>query len=350
MKRDILLRSVTIPLIFMFLGLNFLNKSAPYRQVRFCKSSALHNTVKSTLPYSESCTGENDLAGYINFLKRHAKGRKIMTQREFNTQYWRAVSYIKSHPEGKASKDMRMTLINILKVKELLTGLYHRELFVTERIVNKYEKYTEYDLLFKDPEVGVFSVLLLVPAEPRDSYPAIIGAHGHGDSKEIFRDDCFGREFASEGFAVIIPTYRAMDASDTEAIITQELHFNGYTLMGMRIYETMLLVKYLKESGLVGKNGIGIIGHSGGSNVATLFARIMPDIKALVYDINLSPLLLIAETNFMHCTTIPDLVYYNAQLEDFSNSGIPFLKLEYGYRQTDDLQRIIDFFKIRLLK
>ena len=350
MKRDILLRSVTIPLIFMFLGLNFLNKSAPYRQIRFFKSSALHNTARNSLPYSEYCTGEDDLAGYINFLKRHAKGPKVMNQKEFNAQYWKAVSYIKSHPLGKTSKDIRMTLINILKIKELLTGLYNRELVVTERTVNEYEKYTEHDLLFKDPEVGIFSVLLLVPAEPKDSYPAIIGAHGHGDSKEIFRDDYFGREFASEGFVVIIPTYRAMDASDTEAIITQELHFNGYTLMGMRIYETLLLVKYLKQSGLSAKDGIGIIGHSGGSNAATLFARISPDIKALVYDINLSPLLLISETNFMHCTTIPDLVYYNAQLEDFSNSGIPFLKLEYGYKQTDDLRKIIDFFKSRLIK
>jgi dienelactone hydrolase len=64
-------------------------------------------------------------------------------------------------------------------------------------------------LLFEDAQVGTFSVLLLIP-EGGEPHPAIVGLHGHGDSKEIFKQKYFGEDLVKEGFVVIMPSFRAI--------------------------------------------------------------------------------------------------------------------------------------------
>ncbi|GAI30121.1 unnamed protein product, partial [marine sediment metagenome] len=77
-------------------------------------------------------------------------------------------------------------------------------------------------------------------------FPVIIGLHGHRETNVIFRDNYFGIDFVARGFLVIIPTFRAMNIDKEEDAVTRKLCLNGFTLMGLRVYETLLVIKYLK--------------------------------------------------------------------------------------------------------
>lgn len=281
---------------------------------------------------------------YMDFIKKHQEKGKVISMEEFWSRYNSAKEYLGSWPSGKTTKDLRQTIIKTLNIEFLLNGLNRRELTVITVAIHKELEYAEHNLLFVDPEVGLFSVLLLVPDREERSYPAIIGLHGHGDANNTFRDLYYGKELAQAGFIVIMPSFRAMNLDEEEVAVSQELYLNGFTLMGLRVYETHLLIKYLKQKGLIGRNKIGIVGHSGGSVVANLVSRISRDVKAIGIDLDLDMLELF-EDEFIHCTSIPELSYYDTQLNDFSNLKIPSYKFTYAYTDKDVLNRIISFFK-----
>lgn len=69
---------------------------------------------------------------------------------------------------------------------------------------------------------------------------------------------------------VISPNYlfRAMVCSRRENDLSIELLKNGLTLMGIRVYETLLMEKYLQHLAVVDSRRIGLLGHSGGNSVA----------------------------------------------------------------------------------
>ena len=146
-----------------------------------------------------------------------------------------------------------------------------------------------------------------------------------------------------------MPSFRAMGSDEIETTISRELYLNGFTLMGLRVYETLLLIKYLKYKEFIDEYKIGIMGHSGGSNTAYLVSRISPDLQAGVYDLY-SDLLDLRDGNKIHCETIPNLAYYTTQINTPSTLKFPFRKFEYGYRSQNAEQELISFFKEKLMK
>ena len=199
-------------------------------------------------------------------------------------------------------------------------------------------------MLFEDEHVGIFNVLMLIPKQKKiRQLPAIIGLHGHHNSSWIFRDNYMGIDLVREGFIVIMPCFRAMSRKDTD--VSKKLYLNGFTLMGIRVYETLLLIKYLNYIGEVDNEKIGIISHSGGGAVANLVVRLTDAINAQVTDTSSDYL-----DDHFHCETIPNLSYYHKTINDIDSLNIPVLQVSYGYPGDKIRQEIIEFFITNLEK
>jgi len=293
----------------------------------------------------------SDTSSYKSFIQKYREYSHQFTDAELDQQFDEAAAYIDEHPEGKHATNLRRKITKKLNIRFLLKNIDEEELNVEIVEINKHKKYTEKELLFKDTEVGDISALILIP-KGHGPWPAIIGLHGHGDSKEIFKKNYFAKDLVKKGFVVIMPDLRAMCCDNSEEKISEKLLANGFTLMGLRMYEAHLLIEYLKSKNFVNKK-IGIIGHSGGSELANLVVRVSEDIKAGVSDFQSDMLdlcwdrkdCIIPSPNCRtHCQTIPALSYYMPQINDESTLEIPFLKFDYKYPESNDKEEVINFF------
>ncbi len=184
---------------------------------------------------------------------------------------------------------------------------------------------------------------MLIPKEKKNQSPAIIGLHGHGDTSLTFKNEYMGIDFVEQGFVVIMPSFRSMWCDEK---LSKELLLNGFTKMGFRVYETLLLIKYLTYLDEVDNDNIGIIGHSGGSSVAHLVVRITDSIKVQVSDHCTNWLDMCGDANKIHCETIPYLTYYSDEIQISDYVDIPVLKVPYGFGENKEL--ITEFFNDHL--
>lgn len=283
----------------------------------------------------------NELSSYRDFIVRNQQYAKPISWEELQNQIEQAGIYLAEiypdlNPSGKTTSDLKAKLIKELNIGFLLKRL---DWVVTIVAEHPYPDYIEKELLLTNSEIGTFSVLLLVPE--KEHRCAIIGLHGHRYDNTGFRDRYGVKEWPKQGFTVAMPTFRAMGCDATEEIITTELALKGFTLMGLRIYETLVLIEYLKRQPIIDR--IGIMGHSGGSDVAYLTSIINQDIKALAFD--MYPKLSNLCEGRIHCETIPSLAGYDKQINEWKFE-IPFRKWEYKYPNAKE--EILEFFNKNL--
>ncbi|MFC2140568.1 hypothetical protein ACFLQ1_02475, partial [Candidatus Auribacterota bacterium] len=160
--------------------------------------------------------------------------------------------------------------------------------------------------------------------------------------------DCYlGIEFAREGFIVIMPSFRAMEADKKEKDISLHLMLNNFTLMGLRVYESLLILEYLLCLDMVDPFRIGIIAHSGGSVVANLLVRITDKVQALAIDHVSNYVDLLRDFRTLHCEVIPYLCRYRETLNNQKSLHIPVIKVRYNYFKNHK-ESILNFFKEHL--
>lgn len=310
-----------------------------------CESTNIIEDVNFSERYAENPA--DDIEDYQQFIENNYEHSEPISSEELQKQFDEAQKFIWEHPEGMFSEDLRETIIDSLNIGFLLDGIDNRLLRVTTTDIREYESYTEKELIFKDPEVGDFSVLLLIPKTGNAPYPAVVGIHGHGDNKEIFKADFYGEDLVEEGYVVIMLSLRAMACGEgsSEEAISEQLLLNGFHLMGLRIYEANLLIRYLKSKDFVDNERIGIMGHSGGSDTSNLVSRVSSDIKAGVYDMDTS---MLDFCGHFHCETSAPLAYYVPQINDRSTLEIPYQVFEYGYHWGGDREEVLGFFNNNL--
>jgi hypothetical protein len=233
-----------------------------------------------------------------------------------------------------------------LAIDELLTGIDERVLVVAEITQRSLPGVVEHRLLFGDVEIGTFEALLLLPSTP-GPHPAIIGLHGHRDDADVFAAEYMGHRLAGRGFVVLVPTLRAHDCSVGESLVALRLLRNGATLMGLKVYETLLLVKYLDSLSEVEPGRIGILGHSGGASIANLVVRLSDRFGAKVtdlridYDNRCGPL-------GVHCETVPAMIPLTEAIDDERLLSIPSLEVPYGFPEPASRKQIEAFFQTSL--
>ena len=271
---------------------------------------------------------------YYDFIEKNIQYKKSISKEELDNQIIDADKNPYNGPELTAS-EIKEIIIDSLNIEFLIDKLPQREFKVSVLQRIEFSEYTQKTLLFDNPDVGTFNAILLIPKEG-ETLPAIVGLHGHGDSSKIFMNDYFGTELAKAGFVVIMPSFRVMECGETERKLSEELLLNGFSLMGLRVYESLLLIEYIKSNNLVDNSKIGIMGYSGGSTTSNLVARVSDDVKALVYDFKAQFSLGCDNPPFIHCETVPTFASYRNQINDQSLLKIPSVNFGYGYKPTDD--------------
>ncbi|MFC2091842.1 alpha/beta hydrolase family protein [Elusimicrobiota bacterium] len=211
--------------------------------------------------------------------------------------------------------------------------------------------YLERHVVLHDVYVGDVDLLLLVPDELAGKNPVVIGLHGHKETGTDVRDSYGAGALANNGFIVALPGFRAMGFDLIEASVSWYLMQNGFSLLGLRVYEVLLVIDYLKSLEYVDSVKIGLIGHSGGAAVGNLTVRITSDIQAQVtdnYKKMLSTMVFYPQTEMVHCATLPGLSYYAQEISDSETLDFPVYKLPYGMYGYES--NIIKFFKTALMQ
>jgi len=247
-------------------------------------------------------------------------------------------------PGPLSEEGLRDAVADILNIRFLLEGIRGRLLAVTTIGRTENPDHTQYELLFQDPWVGVFEGILLVP-KGQGPFPAVLAIHGHNDDARVYRDKYHGGEYPARGYAILMLTMRAMGSgleSLVEHYIAREFLLNGFNLIGLRVYESLLGLKYLRYLPAVAGDRIGLIGHSGGSSTGNLTVRLEPGFAAYVSDFSVDYAEWVPFFNVYHCETVPELYPYNLLITDFGTCSVPIRSVPYGY--TNGMEEIFDFF------
>ena len=192
------------------------------------------------------------------------------------------------------------------------------------------------------PLIGSFEGRILLPREFRGKHPAILGLHGHGGNPRDFSQLNLSLELARRGFVFITLEFRAMRRL-YESHLSRELVKRGFHLMGIRLFETLLAMEFLKSIKFVDVDRIGVLSHSGGSLVGNLLIRIFQGVRALVFDYTSS---LERKWRELCCESMPSFREFEDQLQSTKSAPIPALKTPYGYVDSED--KILDFFEQHL--
>ena len=289
------------------------------------------------------------------------KYRQPITETQLNSQLnaMRAgqVTLITTTPAA----GLRSALLDAMNMRFLIDGLSAVNTKVTlirDQVYpypNAAGLYRERQLLFTDPYVGTFKGILLTPTAPAGvtlaPYPVVLALHGHSETAEKYRDSYFAREYPKNGIGILMLTSRVMEPWIGENGVSKKLLLNGFTLMGLHVYEGLVALKYLSCNPEVLPGKLGLIGHSGGSSAGNLLVRLAPDrITAYVSDLTINYSMLDIPEPY-HCETIPRVHPYYKLINDFSTLPVRALQVGYEYKRPDGSSAapdVLSFFTTQL--
>jgi hypothetical protein len=256
-------------------------------------------------------------------------------------------------PLGQA--ELAAAVERALGLSFLLRGMAERPLEVraSESDAGAYRERT---LALTDRYLGTLHAILLLP-KGAGPFPAVIALHGHGDRAEVYRDEHHGRDYPARGLALLMLTFRGMNIDAYEHRATQVLMANGLHLMGMRVAEALLGLKYLRSLPEIDRDRIALIGHSGGSSTGNLVVRLEPAFRAYVSDHQVDYLSSDPDEPY-HCETVPGLYPLHRLVNDLATAPMPVEQVRYSHgrrhplklfgRDQTEADEILDFFEQHL--
>ena len=310
-------------------------------------------TVVTDLSQTFDCTARDCLGQYRSFVADHPQ---FAHPRPFDT-ILTELDAIEAEPLPPvmrlSQEELRARIIDALNIGFMLEGLDARPLQVTIFSESETAGITSRRLIFADPLVGEFEALQLEPSES-DRMPAIIGLHGHFDTPAIFAENYLGADLAAAGYLVLMPQFRAMNCFGPEDEISRALISGGFNLMAMRVYETLLLEKYLRSLPRVDRRRIGILSHSGGSSTANLVVHLTDGLAAQVTDyyVDWRDRCIPPPVDLpVHCETVPGLFPLSTTFADDRSAPLPRLSIPYAENGfAEDTDAIFAFFAAHLGK
>ena len=289
------------------------------------------------------CNSSVDCVGdYMKFLDRASRQAKPVTKAELEREF-RQSGLTAPYRDRLPAEELREAIIERLNIGFLLDGWRERRLEVAVVASEPTPNGTKKRLLFRDPWVGRFPAILLLPAG-EGPFPSVVAIHGHGQSADTFLED-FPEvvRLQQQGFAILIPTLRAVNADANEDRVCRAFLQRGFTLLGLHVYEALLCRKYLAY--LFGAQmPCGLLGHSGGSVDSSLIIRLVDDFDAAVTD---AVGYFIADYHGLIIDeAVPKLHPYHGLIGDPTTGGVPVLAVPYGYELSWD--RVFSFLDTHL--
>lgn len=236
--------------------------------------------------------------------------------------------------------ELKEILIDNLNIRFLRENINQRPLEVTTIFETEEQEYFERHLEFNDPYIGRFNAILL-SSKLQGVHPAVIATPGHVDSAMGFKDDFLGERYPEQEYSLLIIQPRGLCGFPYETQVARTLLLNGFTLIGLKHYETILAGKYLKYLGV---ENIGITGHSSGSTLLNTIIRIEEDFDAAIsdhfstYSVGGNP----PDPSIIMDSTIPQIWPYGPLINDFSTSPVPILNIPYGDFREEEVFPFFD--------
>jgi hypothetical protein len=275
------------------------------------------------------CTVLDCVAPYRTFAARHADRARPLDPATLDATL-EATDALP--PPGPAAPDrpaFRAAVRAATGVAFLFDGLDDRPLTVTTIARRDAGTHVERRVVVSDPEVGDFDGLVLEPPGS-GRVAAVVGLHGHLDTPAVFADRYLGAQLAAAGFLVLIPQLRAMDCAGTfgpELGVSRALLEHGFTLIGLRAYETALMAKYLRALDRVDPARIGLLSHSGGSSTGEVAVWLTDQFAAHVIDYHQDWRNRCGYFGSLHCETVPELFRLGTTLGDDTRAPLPRLRV-----------------------
>jgi hypothetical protein len=118
--------------------------------------------------------------------------------------------------------------------------------------------------------------------------------------------------------------------------------------MGLRVYETLVVERYLRERARVDPARIGLLSHSGGSSTASLTVHLATQIAARVSDYAQDWRNRCEPFGLVHCETVPALFPLGPTIDDEAHQPVPRLLVPYEFTDPTSRAAIMDFFEAHL--
>ena len=319
---------------------------APGTSILGTRPECAHVVVEAAPDALWKCTAPGScLDDYLAFPDRAAEHRAPISEAELDAKLAAIdAGEVPLVARPVAADDLSGAILDGLGVRFLVEGLAERELRVKIVSTRTTDTYDELSLLLEDPLVGEFPALLLAPLAGRPS-AGVVALHGHRDNATLYRFAYDGESYPSHATAILMLTLRAMDIDADEEKVTRALLLEGFDLLGLRVYESLLGLELTRCLASVDPERVGLIGHSGGSSTGNLTVRISDAARAYVSDHQVDYHAL-DPGKPLHCESVPDLYPWSALVNDFSTAAVPVLGVPYGY--TDGMDAIFAFFDERL--
>lgn len=197
------------------------------------------------------------------------------------------------------------------KIADLLGGFSAPRVNLAPRVLATVQKngYVQQKVeITSEPGVRL-PLYVLTPDGGQAPYPTVIALHGHGSGvQEVIGEPqseqiaehmrrCnhdYGRQLAQQGFLVLAPEQRAFGERREMEDVAQapgqsscrQASMNammlGRTMIGMRVWDVMRIIDYIRQTGLARTDTLACVGLSGGGTVTTFATAMDPRITAAV--------------------------------------------------------------------
>ncbi|MDP8222939.1 MAG: PHB depolymerase family esterase [Candidatus Lernaella stagnicola] len=243
------------------------------------------------------------------------------------------------------------SVLAALGVRQLLCGAFHRPVTYRTLDIHEREDGIAVRVLFRDKWIGNFVAIVRGPRELSTPRPVILALHGHSQAPEGFLGDLRDMNAVRRGYIVAAPAFEAMCTGQAEHDVTQTLLDKGQSILGLRAYQTLVVLRYLHHLHAVDSRRVGLIGHSGGGTLGNVLIRLAPGAFAAYATDNTSEYRGKHKALFTD-DMVPALQPLALEINDFATAGLPVLRMPYGFldvaTRQPDMERVGDFFDAHL--
>ena len=241
------------------------------------------------------------------------------------------------HDEHLGAGDLRAAVLNGAGIGGLSAAMSGRALRVSHGDYGEVDG-TQTGAIWRlfqldDPYVGRLWGLIAHP-DSSGPFATVIGIHGHTEDAHEWMLSRGGVDLVDAGYAVIFPTMRVNRADANETLVTETLLRAGFSFVGLRIYETLLALRYAASLPLVDRCRVGMMGHSGGAISGNASVRVAGGISAWVSDLS-SDYFVEGPDGGVIDETSPGLYALQDHINEFSSAAMPVLEVGYNFEVHD---------------
>ncbi len=236
---------------------------------------------------------------------------------------------------NRGTLDLRSALIESLNIGFLLKkGAKGLRASGPQALVLREEDmgtYRRVDMVLRDRAVGDIPVLLAVPTS-EGPFPVVLALPGHGQVPTDVLESLPPEQVTARGMALMVIGLRAYDSLEAEHDATLALLCQGFSLMGLRVYEALVTLEYIVSDSRLSADAVGLVGHSGGSATLNLLVWLSGIPRALITDLSTEYFNLkeFGGRYYVLDETHPQLHALAPQINALDALRLPILKVPYG--------------------